>query len=445
MTTPTQPAAPTGTRRLAADRFVGVDIARLLAIIGMMAAHIWVFDAWSGRTDFARTAAGIAHAASDGFPSTLFAVLGGVSLTLASARVRTTHGPTGVVVAAIARGVAVLVIGAVVALVPNIIIPVLVPFGAAMIVAAAFLLAPTWLLVTAISVLAVAGGWINAVIRERVDVWADPASPSLLELTDPTVMNPVTMLRAIAFTGVYPVITWLAYLLVGMLVARVLVRARERGTLAQVCTILAAVGIAAAGVAITVGEIARALLGTVIATDLDPESARLLIDTDVYGAAGTGAWWAQLVPSPHSGTTADILRTAGVAIVCIAVLVLCFDARTRVAGARRSWLVRWLRATGAAPLSIYVLHYLLTVVTSALPLGGVDAPAFTWWAVQVAIVLGVGAVLAWLGRRGPLETLVGWIVKLALRAVPRRPASPTTPPGTSVGSWSNIATSETVD
>lgn len=80
-----------------------------------------------------------------------------------------------------------------------------------------------------------------------------------------------------------------------------------------------------------------------------------------------------------------------------------------------------VRAAGAAPLTISVLHIVaLTLASRAL-----DAEIGPEWlaqgpaalAIHVGAVLAVGLVLALLGRKGPLEALLARTIRLA---VPRR-------------------------
>lgn len=57
--------------RQRADRLIGLDLARFLALIGMMATHVWAFDiATGGHTPITEVLSGKAAA--------LFAVLAGI-------------------------------------------------------------------------------------------------------------------------------------------------------------------------------------------------------------------------------------------------------------------------------------------------------------------------------------------------------------------------------
>lgn len=393
-------------------RFVGVDLARLVAMLGMMAAHLWAADADAGGTEAARLAGAIVGTLSDGTASTAFAVIGGASLVFASVSVRRHYRRSAMVLGAVVRGLMVLVIGSMVALAPNIIVAVLVPFGAAMVIAAPFLLAPSWVLAVVAAVLGIGGGWLNALARASVG-----GEISSLPITQ-LVSDPLGSVASILLTGVYPVLTWLVYLLVGMLVARALLHGRAMARLSITAAWLVAAGAAAALLAALSDALVRANLATLVQPPMTMIEATEASAARAMGAAETSQWWAQLLPTPHSGTPADILLTGGLAVVTIGLLTLAFDAAGR--SAARSWPVQWLRATGAAPLTIYTVHVLMTslTVTVLADVAGTlipDAPWFGIWLVQLLVIVLLGGVLAVLRRRGPLEWLVASVVRGCLR------------------------------
>jgi hypothetical protein len=74
-----------------------------------------------------------------------------------------------------------------------------------------------------------------------------------------------------------------------------------------------------------------------------------------------------------------------------------------------------VRAAGGAPLTIYVVHIVLLSTMGGLLIGVAPGLVRGWgaWALQVAVALGIGAVLAAHGTRGPFERVVG---RLASRA-----------------------------
>lgn len=388
-------AAPAPTRADASGRLAGVDLARLVAIIGMMGAHTAL--AWGNDTAALR-------AVVDGPPSTLFAVLGGASVVLA-ARGRLARGERGrAVLATLARGLLVALIGFLVIPLSPLIYVVLVPFGLAIALAAPLVIAPSWAIGALLAALAALGG--------SALVWARQALPVLETGTshspETLVAAPAATLSNIVLTGVYPALTWLTYLLVGMLAIRWLLRSRERGSERRTLGWLAAIGAAALAAATVATELAVRALGPVELPGGDDLWHDVLLQNGYGAIREPGALW-QLLAAPHSGTVADVLRTAGIALVVIALLGLLVRALPQPA----MRAIGPLRAAGAAPLTIYVAHVLGVAVlatvaqtTGALWVGeGLGA-----WALHVAIALAIGVVL-WAARsRGPLERGIGWVV-----------------------------------
>lgn len=410
--------------RRAPDRYIGVDIARFVAIIGMMAAHLWAPSAGFAESEFARTAAEAAATVTDGTASALFAVLGGVSLVLATTRLREQRGIPGVLLSVLVRGLIVMVLGMLLGLLPNSIIGVLTYFGLSMILAAPFVVAPTAVVAAAAAVLVVFGGWANAAIREAVRLDSFGGALSAVDV----VADPAGSLRSALVTGTYPAITWLAYLLVGVLAARVLLVARRRARTAAVGLCLAAGGAVAAFVAVVVSQVVTAQIGTLFhpSGPLGAEELRVLLQYGGFGSAPGTDPWLQLVASPHTGTVGEIVRNVGVALVVVGLCVAWFD-RIRPDGSGPSWAARWIQATGAAPLTVYAVHLLVSSATMALAMELGDPNGVPWWALgfwawcaQVGIALLIGLVLLLLGRRGPLEALLALAIRWAVRLAPLR-------------------------
>ncbi len=365
------------------ERLVGVDLARLVAVAGMMAAHTLAF------TD-PPVGAGVT-ALIDGPPSTLFAVLGGVSVALA-ARSRLASGQRAAAVrATLARGLVVGLLGLLLVPIATAVFVVLAPFGLAIMAASVFLLLPTWAIAACALVLAALVGSLVALARDRLGVLAETHSIATL------VGDPLGTLQDIALTGVYPAVTWLAYLLIGVLVARAISAARGRGREPAALGALAAVGAALIALALAASELGLGIVGE--GYPRGPDAARDDLLANGYGAIPSldPAW--QLLAAPHTGTPADIARTVGIALLVIALLSLVVAALPRPV----LRAVEPLRAAGGAPLTIYVVH--VTLLSGLQPLTGGDAGwlASGWlaWGLQVALAVGIGALLAGSGARPP--------------------------------------------
>jgi hypothetical protein len=383
----------------AMPRLVGLDFARFVAILGMMSAHVtergesWFF------------------ALSDGNASTLFAVIGGLSIVLASRRYLDAGARAAACWALAARGAVVIAIGLTLGLLGSPAIVVLVYFGMAMICTVPFLLAPTWVLVLSATALAVVGPLVNGSVRAQLENPDEGGSLAWTALEDP-----VSLLRATFVTGTYPVITWLVYMLVGMLVARLLFVALKEGTRRRFALVLA--GIGAAGLAATLGFVS--LLFQFLGRESDLSSAAVDL-----GGPGSG-WWSYFLHTPHTGSFFDITRGVGVAFIVIGVcLLLAWSLPPSALLALRP-----VSAAGAAPLTVYVVHIFAYSFATAYYLeSGVEE--FPWWfsgpsalALHTALALFIGAMLAILRRRGPLETFVSRFSEQVAEILSPRTPSP---------------------
>ncbi|MET1018570.1 MAG: heparan-alpha-glucosaminide N-acetyltransferase domain-containing protein, partial [Microterricola sp.] len=201
-----------GTGQIA--RLVGIDFARFLAIVGMMCAHLLLQPGMPGHQAWVSSLV-------DGNASTLFAVIGGISVILATRRYLEAGSYAAAAWAMAARGVLVIALGATLAMLPVSVVVVLVYFGVAMLCTIPFLRMPVrWLLVSA-AFIALIGPFVTTSIRGSLDVTSEAGGLPWTELADPALA-----VRAVFVTGTYPVITWVVYLLVGMALARLLLAAR---------------------------------------------------------------------------------------------------------------------------------------------------------------------------------------------------------------------------
>lgn len=382
---------------------VGIDFARFLAIVGMFCAHLLPPAGMPGHVAWLSTVV-------DGNASTLFAVVGGISVVLAT-RSSLERGYIAAARWAMAvRGLLVILIGATLALAPGSIVVVLVYFGVAMLCSIPFLrVSPRWLLAFA-GVLAAAGPILNAYLRQALEVIGEGGG-----VPWPQWGEPLVALRAVFVTGTYPVITWIVYVLVGMAVAKLLIGARRDAAESRFIAWTAGAGVLLAVFAVSAGTLVYGLFGrAAMIASMPPEAAAAidsLIGSPGFGAPLSPEWWALALQTPHTGTTLDILRGVGIALFVIASML--FLARVLPKAALRAF--EPVRAAGAAPLTVYTVHVLAAAIASfAVLSGAVDASAdIPWWYLGPAIlgihILGavaIGAILAGLKRRGPLEALV---------------------------------------
>jgi len=362
--TSAHPAPPAAVRGVlvAPGRLQGVDVARALALLGMMAAHVGGVDEGIDWADPATWSAVV-----NGRSAALFAVLAGVSVGLTSGR---THPPgppeIGRVRARLAvRAVVVVAIGLLLMALDTPVYVVLPTYGVLFLLVVPVLrLRARWLLVVA-AVCAVVSPLAALAV---VPLYADAG------------------MFGVQLGLVYPVVTFLAYVLVGLAVARAGLEARRTQ-----------VALLASGAAYAVGG----LLAPV------PDEAALSAFPGLPflpdGLTPSGLF-AQVFLSPrdHSSSTVDVVGTAGVAVAVIALCTVLVDGRGRTV----SRLAYPLAAVGSMPLTVYAGHLVVIVALGELPASGTAWALFAIGSVLFAVVW-----RAFLGR-GPLERLVARLTGL---------------------------------
>ena len=381
-----------------AARVVGVDIARALALIGMMLVHVLpTTDPSTGEA----TALGLV---ATGRPSALFALLAGVGLALMTGGAqphrdaeRVSRHRRSITV----RALLVIVIGLLVASWESQVAIILVHYGVL------FLLALPLLRWSARALSVLAAVWVLAapVVFQQmiVALMGDPSYPSEMRLwhspgfTD-VIDTPGLTAWDLTVTGYYPLLIWPAYLLVGMAVGRS--RLHRRATAWRLLGLGAGLAMLSAAVSWTV------LLRTDLTTTLDYYGEG---DLAVRGELLTGTllpveadprWF--LLATPHSGSTADLVHTVGTSLLILGACLLIASHSPSVLGRCLSPLI----GAGAMPLTLYVGHLgvLHAWHVEGWPLYGLSST--TMAAALVIGCLAAGALQQALGRRGPLEALV---------------------------------------
>ncbi len=394
----TAPSAPPsrGAGLRSPSRLVGVDAARGLALLGMVATHVLslvLYDADGFETGPSATALVAA-----GRASALFAVLAGVSLALANGGAQP---PTGTSLARARRGVAaragvVAVIGLLVGALGAPVAVILVNYGLLFLVVLPFLgwgprrllpLGALWLLVVPVLLHPVR----DALVGGGVLPVSPGSSPSLLSLAEPGVL-----LGQLLLTGYYPVLSWTGLVLLGLGVGRLDLRRASTVVAVALAGLAAALGAWAVSAALT----PRAAPSLEVPSGFpgSGDSLATTLQTGLYGTTPTTSWWWLVVDAPHSGTPPDLVGVAGSALVVLgAALLLARVARP---------LVWPFAAMGAMTLTLYSLHVLSLAVLSARELAtGATVPEAPLYAAQVAGLLLVGGLWQLTGLRGPLEGL----------------------------------------
>lgn len=378
------------------DRIVGLDVARCLALVGMIATHVLTtYDASGDPTWSAELFGGRASA--------LFAVLAGVTLALVAGGSRPVVGRDrlGVALGLVVRAVLITALGlwlggresgvAVILAYYGVLFCLGVPF-LALRARALFVLAAGW------AVVAPVGSFL---LRQELPA-RQYASPTLDQLRE----QPLDLLAELTFTGYYPAVPWLAYLLLGMAIGRLDLR---RTTIAARLTVTGA-ALAAAASLLSRVLVERTAVGDALRTSVEVPRAPGIVTGDLprtleaglYGNVPTDTWAWLAVANPHSSTPFDLARTGGSALLVIGVCLLL----------ARVWPRAWSIAfgAGAMTLTLYSLHVVL-LGEEIWPEGYDD------FGRQVALALTIGAAFAVLRWRGPLEAVVTWVGRGVRRAV----------------------------
>jgi uncharacterized membrane protein len=357
-------------------RIVGVDVARCLALVGMIATHALPPLDEHGVTAVQQLAGGRSSA--------LFAVLAGVSIALVSGRTTPARGPDRrrVAAALAVRATVIALLGLLLGALETTIAVILTYYGVL------FLLGLPFLGLRARSLALLSAGWLLVVpvLSQLLRPHLPPpgtASPSPESLA-----HPWQLLTELTFTGYYPAATWTAYLLAGMALGRLDLGRTRTG-----------VRLAALGGVVAVGSwtVSRLLLGRpdvwrALESGYDGGNLRLDLDHGLHGTTPTYTWWWLAVDAPHSGTPVDLAHTIGSALLVIGLALLVARLAPRT--------IAVLFGAGAMTLTLYSLHVVLR--TPAFWPDD-DVPTFL---LHVAIVLVVGAAYRLARRRGPLESMV---------------------------------------
>lgn len=418
----THPHSPEPTGRPTSPRIHGLDIARAVAIIGMMAAHL---GPWAGRPALAEPATW--PAVVNGYPSALFAVLAGVSIGII-ARKGVAAGGVELLRSRMrlgARAVILIALGLVLASLQSEVMVVLVPMGAMFLVVLPLVTARTTTVAGVAAALAVLGPLVMAPAR---------VFPELV--TNPTVRD------AIVFT--YPLTAWAFYGLVGLLIHRLVLRFPARwpwvATAGAVVALAAgflwsalvpALGVGVSGADLDVAwddgmggvNWAASVGPPIVDAALDPELPAVpgtALEAAESGAAASGAGMgtgerllgAFVDGSAHAAGLLDVVGAAAASLAAIAVLLMV--GRTRIGAAA----LHPLRMMGSMSLTVYVAH---VVGFPVIDLAGLAVPAIaevepeTW--LIASIIAAMLFAVAWKAghRRGPLEEIVHRAAERAAR------------------------------
>lgn len=334
-----------GTRRI-----VGLDVARALAIVGMLAVNIGPVD----EGGFAGTLMRLPH----GRASLLFVLLAGIGFALL-----TRHARSGAPVpwrSVLWRVVLLAGIGLTIQLLNHDVNVILTTYAALFAVGLIVVRAPAALVLALAVIMAVAG---------PVTYWALQAGSNVDVNGEASTVqdSPANILGATFLTGPYPVVTWVAPFLFGVWLGRR--ELRHRATQLRLLLIGTAVAIVAQ-------LLSRALVSL---ADGEREAADLL------------------AVAAHSQMPFWLIGGTAAAAAVLGACLLIAERLGRWAGP--------LIATGQLALTVYVAHLLILAV--AVRPGPHDAATGLLIAVAMSAVL-IAAATGWrrFFAQGPLEALL---------------------------------------
>ncbi|MFC7431333.1 MULTISPECIES: heparan-alpha-glucosaminide N-acetyltransferase domain-containing protein [unclassified Agrococcus] len=360
------PVRSTPLRRLPSfgrpPRVMGVDVARGVAVVGMLGAHVGVTEAF----DWARveTWTDVVHGRS----SLLFALVAGISVALLAGG---TRRPTDAALPRlrlrlVGRGAVVFAIGCSLELLGTGVSVVLTVYGILFVAIIPFLRWRRRSLWIAAAAFALLGPLALALVRLAA---GDPYGEGIALVLGP-----------------YPITAWLPLLLAGLAIGRTdLLRARTAVALLAGGALATAVGYGAGALAIPPLEAWAS--GDLSAT---PVLARL-----VELGIPLRPLWSLVEVAPHSGATLEIVGSGGLAAAIVgACLLLARPLR---------WVLLPLAALGSMPLTAYSAQLVVIALIGGLA-GAAALDGAMWPLLTGALLVATTAWMAVLGA-GPLERL----------------------------------------
>ncbi len=356
---------------------MGFDIARGLAVIGMVAAHVA-----EPALDFDWGDAATWPDIVNGRSAILFALLAGVSIALMTGR---TQRPTeeqmpAVRLRLLGRGITIFIIGLLLEQLGTSVLIILTLYGILYVVALPFVRARRRTLVFWSVGLALLG-------------------PTLLALVQVLTLEPYASGLALVLQGSYSLPVWVSLMLAGLAIGRSdLKRSITAATVLGVGLVLAAVGYGA-GAAYDAREATPPWeQSTPQYPDLTDNTWEHYTEAIVASGVQERVLDALLSSNPHSGGTAELVGSGGFAMVLVALLLLT--------GRWLRWPLLPVTAVGAMPLTAYSAQIVAIFVLGG-PGGYVEDNAVFWW-LTGALLASCTLWIACFGR-GPLERLAKWV------------------------------------
>lgn len=340
-------------------RLHGLDAARALAIIGMLAVNV------GPRKEVGETQlAVLVYDLPYGRASLLFMLLAGIGMSLMTERSRATGAPFPWRTI-VWRSVLLIISGLALQMLAHDISVILTYYGVLFLGGLPLLRAPSWLLTTLATTTLIVGPVLWLSLQQQTATTFNFLAPSL---SDPL----WTILHATLLTGAYPVLIWVTPFLLGLVLGRL--------KLSQLA-------------------VQHRLIGWgVVATFIPIATSFVLVALNGHPTSAYG--WDQLVSiEAHSEMPLWMISGCGSAVLTIGLFLRAEPWVTR----RLSWLV----SAGRLSLTIYVAH-LLVLALLVRPGPETLAEGYVISAAMSAIFV-IAAQLWWRNvGTGPLERLLSW-------------------------------------
>ncbi|MFJ2018581.1 DUF418 domain-containing protein [Streptomyces nodosus] len=361
-----------------ASRLIGLDLARGLAVFGMYAAHVGPDADQGGVTGFLME---LTHGRS----SALFAFLAGFAVVLITGRRAPRTGRDGrqAVAKVVIRAVILLALGTALTMSGTPVDVILAFYGLYfLLVLPLYRLGPGPLAVIAAGTALVLPQVLYGVQQMLGN--GDVRSPG----------EPDGIL-SLLFTGTYPALTWIPFVIAGMAVARLdLAATAVRTRLALTGAALMITGYGGSWLALhAFPGVARAIDAS---TSAGGAASVWWSDAAGYPSGDTPAWL--LAASPHSETTLSIVGSTGVALLAVIACLAATDALPRL-----RFLARPVIAVGSMSLTAYVFHLFGIRFLGIEELPG--SPLHVLFGF-IAAAMVFATVWSRFQRRGPLEWLM---------------------------------------
>ena len=370
--------APQASTTSRAGRVDAVDLARGIALIGMMLVHVGPY--WIDRDP------PLGHIVAGGRAAPLFALLAGVALSLVHDRDPRGAGSTR---ATLIRAVLLIAVGLGLGSLHDMPVLIILAFyGLLIVVALPFRRLSTRVLFI------MAGTW--AVVLPVLLLWARiahaPVEAGQAELSD--LKHPVDLLMELVVWGTYPAAVWFAYVLVGLAIGRL--DLRRPG----VAWRLVIDGAALLAITVLAGWF---LVRTGAVDDRYDLGWRQLV-AERFWPFKPAYWNDLLLVGSHTSTPLNVISAIGSAVLVIGLCALAL----RLPWARV--LLTPVRAAGAMTLTLYTIHVLWAW---RLHVEYMDAHDDRWgtgsvrdWLIQVVVLCLAAALWQRFVGKGPLEWLM---------------------------------------